>query len=52
MLNNFKAKIPALPQGINKNMVMIGAAAVVLTGAIVISLCGRNKGYAALFGSL
>ena len=44
MLNKIKAKIPALPQGINKNMVMIGAAAVVLTGAIVISLWRSNQG--------
>lgn len=51
MLNKIKAKIPALPQGINKNMVMIGAAAVVLTGAIVISLWRSNQGYVALFGS-
>nr|WP_226930036.1 flagellar basal-body MS-ring/collar protein FliF [Hafnia alvei] len=32
-------------------MVMIGAAAVVLTGAIVISLWRSNQGYVALFGS-
>jgi len=51
VLNKIKAKIPALPQGINKNMVMIGAAAVVLTGAIVISLWRSNQGYVALFGS-
>lgn len=51
MLNKIKAKIPALPQGINKNMMMIGAAAVVLTGAIVISLWRSNQGYVALFGS-
>ena len=51
MLNKIKAKIPALPQGINKNVVMIGAAAVVLTGAIVISLWRSNQGYVALFGS-
>lgn len=51
MLNKIKARIPALPQGINKNMLMIGAAAVVLTGAIVISLWRSNQGYVALFGS-
>ncbi|KKI44294.1 flagellar basal-body MS-ring/collar protein FliF [Hafnia alvei] len=51
MLNKIKAKIPALPQGINKNVVMIGAAAVVLTGAIIISLWRSNQGYVALFGS-
>lgn len=51
MLNKIKARIPALPQGINKNMLMIGAAAVLLTGAIVISLWRSNQGYVALFGS-
>lgn len=51
MLNKIKARIPALSQGINKNMLMIGAAAVVLTGAIVISLWRSNQGYVALFGS-
>ncbi|HEY3618576.1 MAG TPA: flagellar basal-body MS-ring/collar protein FliF, partial [Candidatus Sulfotelmatobacter sp.] len=47
-----KARMPAvaLPAGLNNSKFLIGAAAVLLTGAIVISLWRSNQGYVALYG--
>lgn len=52
MLNKIKARLPAvaLPAGLNNNKFLIGAAAVLLTGAIVASLWRSNHGYVALYG--
>lgn len=52
MLNKIKARLPAvaLPAGLNNSKFLIGAAAVLLTGAIVASLWRSNQGYVALYG--
>lgn len=52
MLNKIKARLPAiaLPAGLNNSKFFIGAAAVLLTGAIVVSLWRSNQGYVALYG--
>ncbi|MCT4716220.1 flagellar M-ring protein FliF [Enterobacteriaceae bacterium H18W14] len=53
MLNKIKARLPAvaLPAGLNNSKFLIGAAAVLLTGAIVVSLWRSNQGYVALYGA-
>lgn len=53
MLNKMKNSLSAvsLPAGLKNNKVLMGAAAVLLTGAIVVSLWRSNHGYVALYGA-
>lgn len=53
MLNKIKDRFTAasLPAGLKNSKVLMGAAAVVLTGAIVVSLWRSNQGYVALYGA-
>lgn len=53
MLNKIKARLSAvaLPAGLNNSKFLIGSAAVLLTGAIVVSLWHSNQGYVALYGA-
>lgn len=51
MLDKIKQKLPAVRLGKNQKSILMGAAAVLVTAAIIFSLWRSSQGYTALFGS-
>lgn len=51
MLDKIKQKLPAVRLGKNQKSILIGAAAILVTAAIIFSLWRSSQGYTALFGS-
>ncbi|EKN3609004.1 flagellar basal-body MS-ring/collar protein FliF [Yersinia enterocolitica] len=51
MLDKIKQQLPAIRLGKNQKSILMGAAAILVTGAIIFSLWRSSQGYTALFGS-
>ncbi|WP_145547846.1 flagellar basal-body MS-ring/collar protein FliF [Yersinia intermedia] len=51
MLDKIKQKLPAVRLGKNQKSILMGAAAILVTAAIIFSLWRSSQGYTALFGS-
>lgn len=51
MLDKLKQKLPPIKWDKNKNTILMGIAATVISGAIIFSLWRSSQGYTALFGS-
>jgi flagellar M-ring protein FliF len=51
VLDKIKQKLPAVRLGKNQKSILMGAAAILVTAAIIFSLWRSSQGYTALFGS-
>lgn len=51
MLDKIKQQLPAIRLGKNQKSILMGAVAILVTGAIIFSLWRSSQGYTALFGS-
>ncbi|WP_145531469.1 flagellar basal-body MS-ring/collar protein FliF [Yersinia kristensenii] len=51
MLDKIKQQLPAIRLGKNQKSILMGAMALLVTGAIIFSLWRGSQGYTALFGS-
>ncbi|AKP33120.1 flagellar basal-body MS-ring/collar protein FliF [Yersinia aleksiciae] len=51
MLDKIKQKFPSIRLGNNQKNILMGAVAILVSGAIILSLWRSSQGYTALFGS-